>query len=301
MKVKFNKFEKVAGLFVGIAILSFVFVTVGVAVNRGWFASKVRFTTTMATADGLHPGTQVQISGLRAGSVEDIELVSASEIRVRFYILGKFAAQIRRDSVVQVFRPFIIGEKVLEVTVGSQTEPVMVAHSEIPTQPMFDIMDVLSGKKLGAFVSSFDRMSDSIRIFAEALSDPKRSKALVSMLDHMAPLINNLNHMSLQVTKMTDMALNQNRLETMMTNLNELTENMNDLTVEFKKLSPAISELAPDLPRTTRRAVEALDETVVVLKAMQRSWFLRGNVKDIKTEEKQQDGPQQRLPADEGQ
>lgn len=295
MKVKFNKFEKVAGAFVGIALLTFVFVTVAVAVKRGWFASKVRFTTTLMTADGVHPGTVVQISGLRAGSVEDVELLSASEVKVRFYVLGKFAEQIRQDSVAQVFRPFIIGEKVLEVTVGSKTQPILAAHSELPMQPSFDVMDVLSGKKLGTFISSFDRMAESVRIFAEALSDPARSRALVGMLDHMAPLIKNLNHMSLQVTKMTDTALEQNRLETMMTNLNELTENMNELTGEFKKLTPAIAEIAPDLPRTTRRAVEALDETVVTLKAMQRSWFLRGNVKDIKQEEQNK-----RVPANEG-
>ena len=72
MKIKFNKFEKLAGAFVGIALLTFVFMTAAVAVKRGWFASKVRFTTTLMTADGIHPGTLVQMSGLRAGSVEDL-------------------------------------------------------------------------------------------------------------------------------------------------------------------------------------------------------------------------------------
>lgn len=293
MRVKFNRFEKMAGAFVGVALLAFVFATVSVAIQRGWFASKVRFVTTLSTADGVHAGTVVQMSGLRAGSVEDIELVSASEVKIKFFVLGKYAEQVRQDSVIQVFRPFIIGEKVLEISVGQKDQPVLAAHSEIPTQPSFDVVDVLSGKKLGSFISSFDRMAESIRVFAEAMSDPARSRALVGMLDHMAPLIKNLNHMSLQVTKMTDTALEKNRLETMMTNLNELTQNMNELTVEFKKLSPAIAEIAPDLPRTTRRAVEALDETVVTLKAMQRSWFLRSNVKDIKQEE----GQGQRVPA----
>ena len=65
----------------------------------------------------------------------------------------------------------------------------------------------------------------------------------------------------------------------------QIIQNLNTLTTEFAKLTPAINEIAPDLPRTTKRAVEALDETVVLLKAMQRSWLLRGNVKDVKDEE----------------
>jgi phospholipid/cholesterol/gamma-HCH transport system substrate-binding protein len=64
------------------------------------------------------------------------------------------------------------------------------------------------------------------------------------------------------------------------------------MTGEFKKLTPAIAEIAPDLPRTTRRAVEALDETVVVLKAIQKSWFFRSNVKDVRQEE------EKRMPAE---
>jgi phospholipid/cholesterol/gamma-HCH transport system substrate-binding protein len=310
MKVKFNRFEKVAGLFVGVAILGFLFATLGVAIKKGWFSSKVGFTTTMATADGIHPGTLVQISGLRAGSVDEIELVSASEVKVRFYVLDKFAHQIRKDSLVQVFRPFIIGEKVLEITVGDQAQPILAAKSEIPLQATFDIMDLVSGRKMNSFVSSFDHMADSLKIFAEALADPERSRALVSMVDHMVPLIKNL-------TKVTDVALKDKRLEMTLSNLKDMTdtmnkilpqlaeeapdlgkqmaqvvENLNILTSEFKKLTPAIAEIAPDLPHTTRRAVEALDETVVTLKAIQRSWFLRSNVKDIRQEE------EKRMPAE---
>lgn len=310
MRIKFNKFEKVAGLFVLVAVVGFLVATVAVAVNKGWFSSKVPFVTTMTTADGIHPGTTVQISGLRAGTVDAIDLVSGTEVKVHFDVLEKFAGKIKKDSVVQVFRPFIIGEKVLEITVGGQDQPLMEASAEIPLRETFDIMDLLGGRKLNGFVSGFGQMAESIRVFAEAFADPERSKALVSMVDQMTPLIKNLNTLTVQATKVTDTALKDKRLETMLSSLAQLSAEMNKLlpvfsqdapdmahqmaqivknldilTTEFTKLTPAINEIAPDLPRTTKRAVEALDETVVLLKAMQRSWFLRGNVKDVKAEE----------------
>lgn len=310
MKSKFSKIERVAGLFVAVAIIGFLAATLGVAVKKGWFASKVHLVTVMTTADGVHPGTPVQMSGVHAGSVDDIELISASEVRIHFNVLDRFAGQIKQDSVVQFIRPFIIGDKVLDISIGSTDQPVVADGAQIAHKETFDIMDLLSGRKMNAFATSFDRMAESIRIFAEAFADPERSKALVSMVDRMGPLIKNLNTMSVQVTKVTDSALKEKRLETMMENLAEMSKDMNELlpafteeapdmghqmgqivknlnvlTTELNKLTPAINELAPDLPKTTKRAVEALDETVVLLKAMQRSWFFRGNVKDIRQEE----------------
>ncbi len=308
MKIKFNKFEKVAGLFVVVAVGGFVVGSLAVAVKKGWLSSKVNYITSMKTADGIHPGTVVQMSGLRAGAVDEIELVSASEVKVRFYVLDKFAHQIKGDSVAQLIRPFIIGDKILEVTVGSDEQPFVAENSTIPLRETFDIMDLLGGRTMNVFATSFDRMTESLRVFGNAFADPERSRALVKTLDHLSPLIKNLNTMSLSVTKVTDTA-NQilpgfsKGVPDMGHQLAEIVQNLNVLTAEFRKLTPAINELAPDLPRTSKRAVEALDETVVLLKAMQRSWLLRSNVKDVKAEEEKKDKDQQneRLPASEKQ
>lgn len=321
MKIKFNKFERVAGLFVLAAIVGLAISTIGVAIKKGWFSSHLSFATKMVTAEGVHPGTTVQISGLRAGSVTDVELVSATEVHVRFDVIDKFANQIRKDSVVQLTRPFIIGDKVLEVTVGSKDEPVLPEHSELPLSATVDIMDLLSGRKMNSFFGTFDRMAESLRVFGEAFSDPERSRALVALVDNLTPLIKNLNQMAIQVNHVTDAALKKKRIEIMLDNISKLSDqlgeilpefakevpdmgkqfgqivqNLNVLTGEFRKLTPAINEIAPDLPRTTKRAVEALDETVVLLKAMQRSFFFRGNVKDVKAEEEKARQPAEAKP-----
>ena len=55
--------------------------------------------------------------------------------------------------------------------------------------------------------------------------------------------------------------------------------------MEFEKLAPAITAIAPDLPQTSRKAVEALNQTVILLKAMQKTWLLRSQVKEVREEE----------------
>jgi phospholipid/cholesterol/gamma-HCH transport system substrate-binding protein len=44
-------------------------------------------------------------------------------------------------------------------------------------------------------------------------------------------------------------------------------------------------DVGPELPGASRRLLEALNETVVLLKAMQKSFLMRGNVREVREEE----------------
>lgn len=311
MKLKFNKFERVAGIFVGAAIVGSLAISVGVAVKKGWFASKTDYFTYMESAEGIFPGTPVQIQGLRAGSVRDIELEGANRVKVNFSVLTKFKNKIRSDSEVQVVRPFIIGEKVLDVSVGSTQNPILNPQVALQLKPSFDIMELMSGKKMGPFLGTIEQLAVNLKILAEAFANTDRTKALVKAFDRIEPLLNNLNLMSQEVVKISRTVNKRERLDTIVTHVASLTKeldqvvpalnqeapdlgkqmaqvvkNLNVLTVEFQKLTPAITAIAPELPKTSLRAVEALNETVVLLKAMQKSFFLKGKVEEVLEEEK---------------
>jgi phospholipid/cholesterol/gamma-HCH transport system substrate-binding protein len=314
MKIKFNRYEKIAGLFVGVAILGSVLSFLGMAVKNGWFESRVSYVIELPSAEGLHAGTPVQMAGLRAGSIDYVELVSSDKVTVTFNVLEKFASKIKGDSHVQIFRPFVLGDRVLEVTVGSEGEAIHPG-SILPVSASFDVMDFLSGKKMGAFLSSFEKLADSLVIMSDAFADPKRMKELVKTMDRLSPLVKNMTEMSAGLVKITNAATKKQRVEIIIENLalvsaemgkmlpafnqevpnmgkdmGQIVKNLAILTEEFQKLTPAINAIAPDLPRTSKRAVEALDETVVLLKAMQKSWMLKSNVEKVRNEERQPAG-----------
>ncbi len=290
MKIRFNKYEKVAGLFVGVAILASVVGLLGVAIKNGWLESKVQYATEIESADGVHAGTAVQISGLRVGAVTSVTLESNDRVRINFEVMEKFASKIRKDSSVQMYRPFILADKVLDVSVGSDSAEFLEPGSVLAAHSGTDIMDVLSGRKMGQMISSFDNLAGSLKIMGEAFSNPERTKNLVQVLDKVNPLVSNLNSMSLEITKIATVANKampafQKEVPDVGNQLGQIVKNLNVLTTEFQKLTPAIAVIAPELPRTSRRAVEALDETVVLLKAMQKSFLLRGKVDEVRQEE----------------
>lgn len=312
MIVKFNKFERVAGLFVMGAVVMALVSTFGVAVRKGWFSSKVSFQTVVESAEGLHSGTQVQMAGLRVGSVTDVELVSAKEVKVNFQVLEKFHKRIREDSVVMVVRPFIIGDKVMDITIGSDDLDKIQAGSQIASVPTYDLMDLASGRKLGPFMDSLQSVMGNLKVLVKAFSNRERTQKIVQIFDELLPLIKNMNQMSSGVSQVTTTLNKHQRFELMVKHLSELTRelavvmpefkkqvpnmgtqfaalvnNLATLTDEFKKLTPTISAVAPDLPQASLRALEMLDEMVITLKAMQKTFMLSGSVEEVREEEQQ--------------
>jgi phospholipid/cholesterol/gamma-HCH transport system substrate-binding protein len=307
MKVKFNKFERVAGIFVALAILGVIVTGISIAIKQGWFETKTFYTTTFENADGIHQGTGVQMAGLRAGAVEEVELQADNRIRVTFYVLGKFQDRVREDSTVQLSRPFIIGEKIMDITVGTEASPKLANNSKIQSNEAMDLMTMMSGKNLNATLNKVGGLLENMRMLIDAFADKNRAESLVRVIDRMDPLMKNMNAMSLEVIKLTKQATHNDGVEKLVGNLAVTTQEINrilpelnkenpnlardlagmtqNLAIMTKALGPAVKEVEPELPGASRRLVETLNETVVVLKAMQKSFFMKSNVKEVQDEE----------------
>lgn len=316
MAIKFNKFERVAGLFVVIFIVSGLGAAVMVAVKRDWFAPRIRLITDFENADGVHSGTDVLVAGLRAGSVEQVDLLDTNKIRVTFSLLERYRPRIKEDSRAQLIRPFVIGERVLELTVGSKTSPEIQENATMHSHETLDIMTVLSGRKLGDYLEAMNGLIANMKILIDAFTSTTRTEALVKTFDQMEPLVRNLNTMSEEVIKLSRQATRKDNLGTVLGQLSTTTQQLNQmipvviqkapslekdmtkimqniavLTDNFRLLTPTIVQMAPMLPKTSRRAVEALDEAVILLKAMQKSMFVRGSVQEVREEEQKRREP----------
>ncbi len=97
-----------------------------------------------------------------------------------------------------------------------------------------------------------------------------------------------MNTMSVEVTKLSKQATEADHMRLMMKNVVLLT---NELNKTMPAMAEAMREMGPEMPQTARRAVEALNEATILIKAMQKSLLLRSNVQEVREEEKS------RLPA----
>lgn len=314
MKIKLNKFERIAGLFVigafagGVGILGYV------AIKQGWFETRIDLTSSFHQADGIYPGSKVQMAGIQVGKVESVELRENNQIYIMFNVSQKFFGRIRKDSVVRVTRPFIIGEKVLDVTVGNNSEPPVLAMAELPTEDNIDLLDMLSGKRMGPYLNMMTDLLGNMKTIMTAFVDPKRAQRLIDIFDSLHPLVVNTNRSMISLNKMSQSLNQDQRLEELTVNLisatrqikgilpddprqfqvavkefsqdtRQVMRNMSQLTEAMNTLIPTLNAIAPELPQASKRAIEALNEAVIVLKAMQKSFLLKGSVADVKEEE----------------
>lgn len=311
MKIRLSKVERFAGLFVFIAFLGFLSSILTIAIKQGWFDSKVYFTTVFDSAEGVHSGTTVQMAGLKVGLVEDVELTSDNKIFIKFYVLTRFEDKMRNDSVISLIRPFIIGERALDISPGSQPVAKLEPGSRVLSIESLDLMTFISGRKMGNYLATMSNMLTNLKNLADAFLDKGRTQTLVDLFDRAEPLIKNLNVMSLEVIKVSrqmnkndamsvvlgELAVTTKQLNAMLPefkdrapnlakDMGDLMSNLSGLTHEFKVIIPALVEIAPELPRVSKRSVEALDEAVVLMKAMEKSILVRGNVQEVREEEK---------------
>ncbi|MCB0368551.1 MAG: MCE family protein [Bdellovibrionales bacterium] len=325
MNIKFNKFERVAGLFVLLAIVGSIVTAVSVAVKQGWFETKYRYQTVFDSADGLHAGTTVQMAGLRAGSVEDIELLGNNKIKVSFYVLGKFQHRIRTDSKAELVRPFIIGDRVLEITVGTDGAKSLPDGSMISSEETLDLMTLMSGKKLGSSLEKISGMIENVQYLMETFLDKNRTQSMVRIFDRLDPFLVNMNTMSMQVIKLSQhLTYKQNLKKTLAQtviltrefnrilpelnkqdpqlakNLAQLTTSLAQMTRDFKTVTTMMKDYGPELPAVAKRAVEALDEATVLMKAMQKNFFISSSVREVREQEASEIKKGTRAPAQEG-
>lgn len=327
MKVKFNKFERIAGLFVLTAIGGTLVAGAVIAVKKGWFERKVELKTKFETASGLNPGTQVQMSGLRIGSVDSVELVADNEVIVTFTIPHKHLLKIRKNSHAQTIRPFLIGDKVLEITVGTADSPQLEPGEFVSSTASTDLMDLLGGRKLGAFLEEMGSIMGSMKTIIKAFGEERRAENVIRVFDEVLPLFKNVNSMANEVTELGKQANHNKNMKKMVENvvlatdqinkalpeivsvvqtsphlakdMVSIVENLSKLTAEMTQILPAFSQVAPEIPLATKRAIEAMDEAVVVLKAMQKSFLLKGSVEEVREEEEKRKREGERLPASE--
>jgi ABC-type transporter Mla subunit MlaD len=310
MNVK--SYERIAGLFVMGAAAAILIFTFSIGVEQGWFVQKRTFQVQVNQVEGIYPGTRVQIGGLRVGRIDKVKLQDDGTFIIKFKVFEEYANQFTSKTEVGFIRPYIIGERILDVTPDESgvrlEDGSMVAFVE-----HFDLLDTFNGKKLGSYMENMQALLENIRFLAEAFADRRRSEDLVEIFDNMKPLIVNANKATKTLEEMASQMTNKKNLRTLVGNLavtttaintsieeivtfakqlpalgensTEVMKNLSVLTLHLNDLVPTIQAIAPELPSASKKALRALEEALIVLQAMQKSFVLSSSVAEVKEEQ----------------
>ncbi|MEO5667603.1 MAG: MlaD family protein [Bdellovibrionota bacterium] len=266
------------------AMLLFTAMVFGAAWKQGWFLPRQSFTIRFPTANGLFVGTPVLLSGLRIGEVSSVDLDDDGRVVARVKVLSKYVAQLRDDASANSERTFVIGEKIIALSPGSRDRPPLKEGAELAGHEAMEITDLLSGSRITKYFETFQILMDQLNALISVASDKDHNLASLYLQLHTS--LKGIESLSKDVRVLRTDVLGSNETKMLLSNLSKSSRDMESVMGELRTGLPRINATMPTLTK-------ALQESVVTLQAMQKSFFLRSSVKELKEEQ------QVRLPASE--
>lgn len=144
MKFYIKHADKIAGLFVllAIALLSAVLIFMGV--NQRWFKKDYHFTARFTSAEGLTSGMPIKMKGFEIGKVSRITMDNQNIVIIDFHIYDTYYDRITPYSVLQLSTsPIGLGSSLVLHPGRVTAEPVPEGY-EIPTSDSIQGKDMIA-------------------------------------------------------------------------------------------------------------------------------------------------------------
>ncbi len=254
MKYKISAIERKVGLLVVISVAALFLALVAVVMKSHFFKKTVNYTIQVESVNQLQKGTKVQVRGLNIGSVTDINVADASEFKVHLEIDQKYHGFMKKGSSIHLKNPLIVGEKILEVVIGEGPE-LLEDGANLEVNEGEDIIKRLGDinwQKVNAILEKFDSVMNNTDIVMKALS--------------------------------RDLPKTTARAPKIAEDAEAAVKELNSLLKEFSAMKPEMKKAISDLPSLTNKGEKAISEAIIVLRAAQKSWLLKSNVKEVKKE-----------------
>jgi phospholipid/cholesterol/gamma-HCH transport system substrate-binding protein len=158
------------GVFVLIGLAAFLGMIYALGARARLFEPRFTISAEFTEVGGLVGGATVRLAGVQIGRVSGVNLPAqpGGKVRVDMTIARQFGDRVRRDSVARIETQGLLGDKIIEISVGSPTAPPVRPNDVIDSRDPFDIGRVMN--ESAQVVKSISALVDSLRETAQALN-----------------------------------------------------------------------------------------------------------------------------------
>lgn len=254
-----------------ILVLSGLFIALALWLGSG-FSQTVYTKYQVLTRDsvsGLSVGSPVKYLGVQVGSVNDIELANAEQVRIILDI--EKSTPIKVDTFATIAAQGITGLSLIELSGGTtgtallESDPKTGELPTISTRPsLLRRIDVAVSRTL----DSVDQVSGRVK----AMLNDENQAALTKTLNNLALVSETMAQERAQITRLLENSVRMTasadkalaNAPQVMNELNTTLQGVQSMTASFKNTSQNISELTQSLRNTA-------DDTRVEIQLMRRS------------------------------
>ena len=133
MNTNSPQFKVRLGLFVVIGFIIFALAIFLIGRQKHLFDPIFKLTTTFSNIGGLQVGNNVRFSGINVGTVDNINIINDSTVRVDIIVKKSVQPFIKTDCQGTIGSEGIIGDKILIITQGSSSSKTVKDGQSIPS------------------------------------------------------------------------------------------------------------------------------------------------------------------------
>ncbi|MGD0674943.1 MAG: MlaD family protein [Polyangiaceae bacterium] len=152
--------------------------------------TKAAYRAAFRDVGGLKPGAPVRMGGLDIGTVTSVGYDANpgdTRIFVKISVVKAQSVRIRRDSVATVGNKGLLGDKMIEISVGSPDAALLDSTELIPTREPADVFAAA-----GKIVTTAQEAIQHLEPLARSLGDPKLADDLRGSADDIRALLDAL-------------------------------------------------------------------------------------------------------------
>jgi len=316
------------GVFIvlGLAILIVAVFTIGG--QHKAFVKSIRVHILFDDVQGLQPGNNVWLSGMKVGTVKSIEFYHNSQVAVTLNIEKKAQTHIAGDSRARISTDGLVGNKIVVISGGTEGVKAVADNDSLKseriagTQEMFATFQASNANLLeitGNLKTISKRLSEGQGTIGKLINDPAIADHLQNSIDHLRTaaansenLIANLEDFSARLKQPDGLASKLAtdttvflRIKASAAKLNEAANQATEFTSSLRDAGRGIKEglndpnspagtllhnedAGADLQRTLKNLRISSKELSDDLEALQHNFLLRGFFRKREKEEKKE-------------
>lgn len=161
------------GVFVLVALAAFLGMIYALGARARLFEPRYTVHADFTEVGGLAEGATVRLAGVQIGRVTGVHLPQqpGGKVRADLTIARQYADRIRKNSVARIETQGLLGDKIVEVTVGTAEAPPVAPGEAIAARDPFDIGRVMN--ESAEIVKSVGALAEGLRRTAETLNQSK--------------------------------------------------------------------------------------------------------------------------------
>jgi phospholipid/cholesterol/gamma-HCH transport system substrate-binding protein len=313
------------GVFVIMGTMLLVAALYFIGNRQNLFGNNIELKAEFANVNGLQLGNNVRYSGINAGTVKKIDMISPSRIVVSMVLDENIASQINKNAVATIGSDGLVGNMIINILPQEGASSPIVSGDIIATYTKIganDILSTLSVTNENAAILT----SDLLKITTKIIDGKGTIGMLINdtiMANDLKQSVYQLKEASLEarkgISKLNDMISSLNfeesvvgvllndtvsanqmkriitELENTSNHINRMSENMDTYIVDIKSSEGVLNKFVND-----KVFAKEIDSTIINIKeasiklnenmeALKHNMFFRGYFKKLEREKKRRE------------